>query len=104
MSTNQLLRAAFHLLAWSASITSFGALDIWLGRSRHIELHAAAYDVYGAVLLVWALWIFGRCFSYRPVTPFKVAGFAAFIAALGCAAYAGLLALYFVLVLFLGGE
>ena len=96
--------AALHVAIWLFSIPLFGSFVTWLAREKRIDTPDWVHCAYLSAMLAWALWIFGRCFSYRPASLGRVLGFAVYVGVIGCAAAVGLLLEYIVIVMYLGGE
>lgn len=96
--------ALLHVLIWMLSIPASALLDVWLTSKKGIRIPEAVLPVFLLTLLVWALWIFGKSFSYRPFTVGKALTFAGYVGVISLAAIAGLGLAYVAVVMYRGGE
>ena len=96
--------ALLHVMVWILSFPATMLFASWLSDELRTSIPGSVFALFAVAMSAWALWIFGRCFSYRPITLGRVLGFAAYLVVIWLATLAGLALAYVAAVIYNGGE
>ena len=95
-------RTIVGVLGWLFFIPLSAWILALLERKRIIGTEPYSFFAIIFILLLWALWIFGKQFSYWPITIKRVLLFVGYAALMSGLAYVGLFMAYFAVVFSFG--